>query len=421
MENKRSTRAKPRMNNDYDTDEEKKMKRNKSNKTNIKSPEKQNIVNDIPTNDQWIKHDSVYIRDFSSIASEKILALDLDDTLIAPKGKGAHSSGENDWVILHEEKLRAKLKQFEGYKIVIFTNQKGISKGHIDVNTWKRKVEKVQEALKINFLILAATEDDYYRKPCVGMWELMGEMFNSDITPIPEKSIYVGDAAGRLKNTKGKKDHSDSDYKFALNIGCKFNTPEEFLEIVKKETIPKIAFDPKIYQKNESLTIDNVVAKEQEIIIFVGSAGSGKTSFFRNYLEPNGYVHVNQDKLKTVPKCLNVAKEALGKGLSVVIDSTNAAAKARSTFIELAKEKGIPIRCFYFKYDKDLVFHLNNLRNINKFRNHNTKSVQPVIIHTWFKNLEEPSLKEGFSEVKVFPFIPNFESENDKKVFYMYS
>ena len=47
-----------------------------------------------------------------------------------------------------------------------------------------------------------------------------------------DNSFYVGDAAGRIKgwsnNKKAKKDFSCSDRKFALNIGIKFFTPEEF-------------------------------------------------------------------------------------------------------------------------------------------------------------------------------------------------
>ncbi len=39
-----------------------------------------------------------------------------------------------------------------------------------------------------------------------------------------KKSFYCGDAAGRVKGKK--KDFSDSDYKFALNINITFFTPE---------------------------------------------------------------------------------------------------------------------------------------------------------------------------------------------------
>lgn len=60
---------------------------------------------------------------------------------------------------------------------------------------------------------------------------------------------------------------------------------------------------------------------KQEVVVFVGSPGSGKSSFFRGHMD--GYVHVNNDTLKTKKKCLNVAEAALKEGKSCVIDNTN--------------------------------------------------------------------------------------------------
>lgn len=39
---------------------------------------------------------------------------------------------------------------------------------------------------------------------------------------------------------------------------------------------------------------------KQDIIIFVGSPGSGKSTFYKRLLQPLGYVRINQDTLKTV-------------------------------------------------------------------------------------------------------------------------
>jgi predicted ABC-type ATPase len=38
----------------------------------------------------------------------------------------------------------------------------------------------------------------------------------------------------------------------------------------------------------------------QELVIFCGSPGAGKSTFYWDYLEPLGYERVNQDTLKTV-------------------------------------------------------------------------------------------------------------------------
>jgi bifunctional polynucleotide phosphatase/kinase len=41
-------------------------------------------------------------------------------------------------------------------------------------------------------------------------------------------------------------------------------------------------------------------AEKQSIILFVGSPGSGKSTFYRQKLQPLGYERINQDTLKTV-------------------------------------------------------------------------------------------------------------------------
>lgn len=42
-----------------------------------------------------------------------------------------------------------------------------------------------------------------------------------------KESFYVGDAAGRLGVGRGAvRDHADTDYKWALNVGLPFYTPE---------------------------------------------------------------------------------------------------------------------------------------------------------------------------------------------------
>jgi len=43
-----------------------------------------------------------------------------------------------------------------------------------------------------------------------------------DIETCKSNSIFVGDAAGRKKTKTSKADHSDFDYKFALNVGLEF-------------------------------------------------------------------------------------------------------------------------------------------------------------------------------------------------------
>lgn len=42
-----------------------------------------------------------------------------------------------------------------------------------------------------------------------------------------------------------------------------------------------------------------------------------------------------------------------------------------------------------------------------------------VAIHSFFKNLEKPTLKEGYEEIKVLQFVPGpFSSEKEKKTYF---
>lgn len=71
-------------------------------------------------------------------------------------------------------------------------------------------------------LFLAATHSDKYRKPAQGSWEYFLANHVKDDKLNMKKSFYCGDAAGRPKEGDRKKDFSDTDRKFAINVGLPF-------------------------------------------------------------------------------------------------------------------------------------------------------------------------------------------------------
>ena len=255
------------------------------------------------------------------------------------------------------------------------------------------------------------------------MLEIFKKYFNQNLDLDLNECIYVGDAAGRKKTkTYKKNDFSDSDYKFAINCQFKFFTPEEFF-LNEKSEYPKIINYLHDYDQNNNDHIKFDSSPDfKEVIMLIGSPGSGKSTYTENFLVPKGYVRINQDNLKTREKVIKALIQNINDGKKIVIDSTNPQKNNRSEFINICKKNKYPIRAFIFKMEKEFAMHLNNLRVINKNRKHYSGHVNNIPIHTFYKNYQKPEISEGFNEIVDVNFVPGpFENEDDKKIFYYLS
>eukprot|EP00818_Percolomonas_sp_WS_P005657 CAMPEP_0117443856 /NCGR_PEP_ID=MMETSP0759-20121206/4926_1 /TAXON_ID=63605 /ORGANISM="Percolomonas cosmopolitus, Strain WS" /LENGTH=407 /DNA_ID=CAMNT_0005235875 /DNA_START=250 /DNA_END=1473 /DNA_ORIENTATION=+ len=378
---------------------------------------------------EWQKSGSCLIfkhKDSLSSAT-KVASFDFDSTLsVTHSGKTfpTHALDLKFWHDSVEQKLREYHESGE-YKLVILTNQNGIGKGKISEEFFKDRMEHFLGELKgVPMDIYAATKEDHFRKPNTGMWELMEQRHGVKFDK--EGSFYCGDAAGRPKGwkKKAKKDFSCSDRKFALNVGVPFLTPEELFlgEAPHAEfefyTLTPEQLKERFKGKKPHNTAD-YVASEQEMIVFVAYPASGKSSFAKKHIVPNGYVHVNQDTMGTKAKCIKAAQQALMEGKSVVVDNTNPDVATRANYVSLAKKLNKPVRCFYFHdVDLDLAHHLNMYReHITQGAN---KHVPQVAYHQFRKKFSEPKLSEGFSQIVKIDFVPSFEDEEKEKKFFQH-
>jgi len=247
------------------------------------------------------------------------------------------------------------------------------------------------------------------------MWEFFTEKMNGKVEVDLAKSAYIGDAAGR------KGDFDNTDYKFAKNCGLPFKTPENFF-LGQKDSLPAFEMDLSKIPENgplfQSGKDTKVKSGKKEMIIFVGSPGSGKSSFWKNYL--SDYEHINNDTLGNKKKSLKVCEEKLAAGKSVVIDNTNPGKDVRKEWLTLAKKYDYPARCFYFKINKELAFHMDEQRKKNIHRKHQSKRVGKMPVHTFFKYCEEPTKAEGFEAVEIVNLVGKFQNDKDKKLFYSY-
>jgi bifunctional polynucleotide phosphatase/kinase len=153
----------------------------------------------------------------------KVAAFDLDDTLItaATSSKWAKSATGWKW---WDASIPAKLKKLhsDGYLVIIISNQGNISlkenpktlqKDTASLVNFKAQVTAILRQLDLPISVYAATEQDKYRKPRVGMWQEMLEDYDleGEGSVDLKQSFYVGDAAGRAKTNKRWKDHACSD------------------------------------------------------------------------------------------------------------------------------------------------------------------------------------------------------------------
>ena len=231
---------------------------------------------------------------------------DYDDTLCA---RFTSSPKENVVSILQKLSLTRN--------IVIFTNQKGISTGKTSHSEIRDLIDNFQKEVQISFSVFYSTEDDFYRKPMTGMYELM-----KDVCGISDIEYYCGDAGGR------KGDFSVSDLYFANNCGVVYRTPEEVfgkpelpvvldnknlasLELYKDDewsngvlVNKRIIFDALVC---DSSLIGNIVEnlessfdkKKRNLIIMVGSQGSGKSTLSELLSKRYNLGIINGDILKT--------------------------------------------------------------------------------------------------------------------------
>ena len=199
--------------------------------------------------------------------NNKSVLFDLDHTIIKPKNNKTFYKKDysGDWEYVYPC-VKNKLREINNtHNIYIITNQK-VLKTNTDKQVWLEKIKMVLEDLDIPIVIFAALSNDFYRKPQTGSIDILNIKLNKN-------TYYCGDALGR------KRDHSDTDLKFGLNLNIKIYSPE-YIFLNKSIDIPKI-----IYPVLPMLNISSFkyVFKSKELIILVGPPASGKSSFSKKF------------------------------------------------------------------------------------------------------------------------------------------
>ncbi|EOA81178.1 uncharacterized protein SETTUDRAFT_100378 [Exserohilum turcica Et28A] len=363
----------------------------------------------------------------------RVAAFDLDSTLIKSASGKTFSRDANDWK-WWDSSVPGRLKELhaDGFLIAVISNQGGISlkpdpktikSDQKRLADFKTKVTAVLSQLDLPISIYAATGRDQYRKPRTGMWQELLEdhdLEEGDAIDL-DGSVFVGDAGGREAAGGVLKDHSCSDRDFAANVGIPFHTPEEYFR--QEEPRPFVrTFDPTslVKDRNQDSTpapFTFTKTASPEMIVFCGSPGAGKSTFYWKHLQPLGYERVNQDLLKTRDKCVKSATALLQDGTSVVIDNTNADAATRGVWVALAQKLQVPVRCVLFTASAKLCEHNDAFRalNIGLETNRESRTMLPHIAFSGFASrYSEPSVSEGFVEITKIDFQFEGSAEQSK-------
>lgn len=130
-----------------------------------------------------------------------------------------------------------------------------------------------------------------------------------------------------------------------------------------------------------------------EAVIFVGLPGSGKTTYFEKYFAAT-HTHVSRDVQRTAEQEAALLRECLRSGRSFVVDNTNTMHATRAPYIQQAKAAGFRVRAYFFDTPTRTAIGRNNHRKDKK------PIPVPAILRA-AKQLEPPSLEEGFDEVRI--------------------
>lgn len=275
--------------------------------------------------------------------NKSILFLDYDGTIILQKnGKRPRLRKKNDWNFFSQN-VKTVLETYNGICVII-SNQKNLKDKY--KSGFIEQISNVfsQINLKYNPWIFVAIDDDFiYRKPSTGIIDVLATL--TEFNPLEGEYMYIGDACGRVE------DHSSCDLHFAENLGWKFQTPEMFFNQQSNNIPPHFdIFALKPQQMHIPIIPDNI-----KILFLQGPPASGKTTIA---IKLSQFYRINQDELKTLTKCVKIAKNKLADGHRIVIDRTNPNQKSIAPFIELDANYGI----LTINIDKWMNRHLNCYR-----------------------------------------------------------
>nr|XP_032624452.1 bifunctional polynucleotide phosphatase/kinase [Chelonoidis abingdonii] len=374
--------------------------------------------------DSWEEHGKLLVFTKEGVVpSAKVAGFDLDGTIITTKSGKVFPTSPDDWRILYTEVPR-KLKQLqnEGYKIVIFTNQLGISRGRLRPEVFKAKAEAVVERLGVPVQVFVATGTGIYRKPLVGMWEYLCEKVP------PEAGWGAGLPMWGAKGIPSAEPSADLGLGHSLRSPITWVPHSHALHVqVSPHPVAWVCLTPHSLTSAGTDTQGPALTTPHELpgcpaTPELGwpwaSQAAGKSTFLKSQLVPAGYAYANRDTLGSWQKCVALVAAALRQGKSAAVDNTNPDPESRRRYIECAQDAGVPCRCFLFTATLEQAKHNNRFRDLTASGH---VSVTDVVLNSYKSKFVEPSLSEGFAQILRVHFVPRFADARQEALYRQFS
>lgn len=154
-----------------------------------------------------------------------------------------------------------------------------------------------------------------------------------------------------------------------------------------------------------------------EIVIVMGYPASGKTSYVERHFGGR-YRRVNRDAAGgSLDALLPLVEDALGSDAEgVVLDNTYPTVESRRPLVELAKRRGVPVRCLWLDTTIEdaqvnavarmIARHgrFPTPAEIKQLAKKDPNTFPPAVLFKYRKEFQPPTLAEGFSKVEKVVF-----------------
>lgn len=169
----------------------------------------------------------------------KVAFFDADSTLRVSLSGSVSANSEKDVMLLPFVSRRIAELNEKGYLVMIVSNQGGVAKGILPIETADKALKytvdliKAEDPQAIIHYIDFADQEDRFRKPATGMADnLAAALAKKNLKIDWEKSFMVGDSAykkGDIRPDGEPGTHfSSSDRLFAENLDIQFYEPNHF-------------------------------------------------------------------------------------------------------------------------------------------------------------------------------------------------